>query len=59
MKPNKQLFDFIEVYDTSVQMERLIKEAVAISEDRNNALKTRNKNPRSIVMSVSEKKVRP
>ena len=40
-------------------LEKMIWKAVAISEQRNQALLEENKTPKSIVMSISEKKVRP
>ncbi len=41
------------------EMEKMIWEAVGISENRNSELINPNYTPKSIVMSVSEKKIRP
>lgn len=41
------------------EMKRMVWEAVGISERRNSALISENKRPKSIVMSISEKKIRP
>jgi len=41
------------------EIESMIREAVGISEKRNSELLRQNEKPRSIVMSISEKKIRP
>ncbi len=41
------------------EIKHMIWEAVGISEKLNNALTKKNSQPRSIVMSISEKKIRP
>lgn len=43
----------------SADLEKMVYEAVGISETRNDTLKDEPKVPRSIVMSISEKKIRP
>lgn len=43
----------------SVDLEKMIYEAVGISESRNHKLIGKPKEPKSIVMSISEKKIRP
>jgi len=43
----------------SADLEKMVYEAVGISEARNDNLKSEPKIPKSIVMSISEKKIRP
>jgi len=43
----------------STDLEKMVYEAVRISEARNGTLKGEPKTPKSIVMSISEKKIRP